>query len=152
MNAHQVDSEIKSIRGRSPKEFSHSSLSRSKGGSYGASNLFQSSSFACSTIMKWSFKNNPNAEAFRRNMLPFYLLKDDSGWKHPRYIEYSNLSQNLNQNPSVSFTIYVSYEIQEEIDKVLNYIASDNNNMAVGMGISRKQTAKLFNKTKTFRK
>jgi hypothetical protein len=42
--------------------------------------------------MKWSFKNNPNAEAFRRQMLPFYLLQDDSGWKHPRYVELSNLS------------------------------------------------------------
>ena len=38
-----------------------------------------SSSFICSHIMKWSFKNNPNCELFRRCMLPFYLLKDDSG-------------------------------------------------------------------------
>lgn len=42
--------------------------------------------------MKWSFKNNKNAEDFRRSMLPFYLLKDDSGSKHPRYIEQSTLS------------------------------------------------------------
>ena len=54
--------------------------------------LFFSDSFACSKSMKWSFKNNPNAEAFRRSMLPFYLLNDDSGWKHPRYVELSNLS------------------------------------------------------------
>jgi len=43
--------------------------------------------FACSNAMKWSFKNNPNSEAFRKQMMPFYLLKDDSGGKHPRYIE-----------------------------------------------------------------
>lgn len=54
--------------------------------------VYFSDSFACSKIMKWSFKNNPNAEAFRRSMLPFYLLNDDSGWKHPRYVELSNLS------------------------------------------------------------
>ena len=40
----------------------------------------KSSNFGYSSIMKWSFKNNPNAEFFRRSMLPFYLLKDDSGW------------------------------------------------------------------------
>jgi len=55
----------------------------------------KSSTFKCSTVMKWSFKNNHNAEAFRRSMLPFYLLKDDSGWEHPRYIERSDLSSNL---------------------------------------------------------
>ena len=91
-----MDSDIKSSSKGKSKEFTHTSLSRPVSKSYGINNLFKSSSFACSTIMKWSFKNNPNAEAFRRNMLPFYLLKDDSGWKHPRYIEYSNLSQNLN--------------------------------------------------------
>lgn len=48
--------------------------------------------YECSVGMQWSFKNNPNAEEFRRSMLPFYLLKDDSGWQHPTYIEYSNLS------------------------------------------------------------
>jgi len=48
--------------------------------------------YECSANMQWSFKNNPNAEAFRRSMLPFYLLKDDSGWQHPTYVEYSNLS------------------------------------------------------------
>jgi hypothetical protein len=50
------------------------------------------SSFSYSSIMKWSFKNNKNAEDYRRSMLPFYLLKDDSGSKHPRYIEQSTLS------------------------------------------------------------
>ena len=42
--------------------------------------------------MKWSFKNNASAEEYRRSMLPFYLLKDDSGAHHPRYIEQSTLS------------------------------------------------------------
>lgn len=40
----------------------------------------------------WSFRNNPNAEDFRRCMLPFYLLKEDKDWAHPRYIEHSNLA------------------------------------------------------------
>lgn len=61
--------------------------------------------------MKWSFKNNPNAEAFRKQMLPFYLLKDDSGGKHPRYVEQSTLSQNLSEYTSISLTVYLSREI-----------------------------------------
>jgi hypothetical protein len=91
--------------------------------------VYFNDSFAHSPIMKWSFKNNPNAEAFRRSMLPFYLLNDDSGWKHPRYVELSNLSQNLSENTSVSITVYLSNDIQDGIDKVLNYINADNNNM-----------------------
>lgn len=42
--------------------------------------------------IQWSFRNNPNAEAFRRSMLPFYLLKEDKDWTYPRYIEQSNLA------------------------------------------------------------
>lgn len=79
--------------------------------------------------MNWSFKNNPNAEAFRRSMLPFYLLKDDSGWQHPTYIEYSNLSQNLCENTSVKIIIYISKKIQEKIDTAQNYIMQDKRNM-----------------------
>mmetsp|Transcript_38153 Transcript_38153/g.58184 ORF Transcript_38153/g.58184 Transcript_38153/m.58184 type:complete len:92 (+) Transcript_38153:329-604(+) len=89
--------------------------------------------------MKWSFKNNPNAEAFRRSMLPFYLLKDDSGWKHPRYIEMSNLSKNLSENTSISITIYLSGEISEGIESVIKYISKDDNNRGKG-GLLRKPT------------
>ena len=46
-------------------------------------------------VFNWSFRNNPNAEAFRRSMLPFYLLKEDLDWVYPRYIEYSDLARNL---------------------------------------------------------
>lgn len=99
--------------------------------------VYFSDSFACSKIMKWSFKNNPNAEAFRRSMLPFYLLNDDSGWKHPRYVELSNLSQNLSENTSVSITIYLSNAIQDGIDRVINYINADNNGMNQGFGLRR---------------
>lgn len=74
-------------------------------------NFIIGSAFACSHIMKWSFKNNPNAEAFRKQMLPFYLLKDDSGGKHPRYVEQSTLSQNLSEHTSISLTVYLSREI-----------------------------------------
>lgn len=63
-------------------------------------------------------------------MLPFYLLKDDSGWRHPRYIEQSNLAQNLCDKTSLRLIIHISRDIQDGIDNVLNYIASDKNNMA----------------------
>ena len=82
--------------------------------------------------MQWSFKNNPNAEEFRRSMLPFYLLKDDSGWQHPTYIEYSNLSQNLCENTSVKITIYISKKIQEKIEATqqnIQYIKQDKRGM-----------------------
>ena len=80
-------------------------------------------------------------------MLPFYLLQDDSGWKHPRYIELSNLSQNLSENTSISITIYVSNEIQDGIDKVQQYILRDNNNMTYGM-----KKAPILQRNKTMKK
>jgi len=72
-------------------------------------------------------------------MLPFYLLKDDSGWKHPRYIEMSNLSKNLCENTSITITIYLSKEIREGIDAVLKYITKDDNNRTKG-ALIRKAT------------
>jgi len=101
-----------------------------------------SSSFICSHIMKWSFKNNPNCELFRRCMLPFYLLKDDSGTQHPRYIEYSTLSQNLSESTSIDITIYLSRQIQDSIERVNMYVQNDN--MAMGMGAKlRRQTSAI---------
>jgi hypothetical protein len=86
--------------------------------------------------MKWSFKNNKNAEEFRRSMLPFYLLKDDSGSKHPRYIEQSTLSQNLSENTSISLTIYISKDIQKSMENAYTYVKEDNR----GMGLKSKKT------------
>lgn len=107
------------------------------------------SSFSFSHIMKWSFKNNPNAENFRRQMLPFYLLKDDSGTQHPRYIEQSTLSQNLSESTSIDITIYLSRQIQDSIEKVNAYVLNDN--LAMGMtGFQRHQSV-MYNKKNTIK-
>ena len=62
-------------------------------------------------IFKWSFRNYPNAEAFRRSMLPFYLLKEDKDSEYPRYIEFSNLALNLCDKTSVKIKVILDQDI-----------------------------------------
>lgn len=55
-------------------------------------------------------------------MMPFYLLKDDSGGKHPRYIEQSTLSQNLSDHTTIALTVYLSRDIQKNYEATDSYI------------------------------
>ena len=77
----------------------------------GQASCFESTNEA----IKWAFRNNPNAEAFRRSMLPFYLLKEDKDYKHPRYIEHSNLAQNLCEKTSVEIIITISLDLRKAL-------------------------------------
>ena len=58
-------------------------------------------------------------------MLPFYLLKEDKDYKHPRYIEHSNLAQNLCEKTSVRIVITLSHDLSKAIKNLL-----DENNRA----------------------
>ena len=92
--------------------------------------------------MKWAFKNNRNAEEFRRSMLPFYLLKDSQGSEHPTYIEKSTISQHLSEKTQVNFTIYFSKDIIDlmcKITKDMKNYADDQNQMG---NLKRLQTIK----------
>ena len=42
---------------------------------------------------EWFF-NNPTAENYRRQMVPFYLLEPECN-KYPRYIDHSNINTSL---------------------------------------------------------
>ena len=97
--------------------------------------------------MKWAFKNNKNAEEFRRSMLPFYLLKDSQGSEHPMYIEKSTISQHLSEKTSVTFMIYFSNDIIEYMEKVsknLNWMKED----AKQMGSNPKKLDLMRDKSK----
>lgn len=63
------------------------------------------------TIFHWSFRNNPNAEAFRRSMLPFYLLKEDEDSSYPRYGEFSDLPRNLGDKTYIKVKIYLESDL-----------------------------------------
>lgn len=69
-------------------------------------------------IFKWSFRNNPNAEAFRRTMLPFYLLKEDKDSEYPRYIEFSNLALNLCDKTSVKIKVILDQNIWHRLQMI----------------------------------
>ena len=97
--------------------------------------------YECAPNMKWAFKNNRNAEEFRRSMLPFYLLKDSQGSEHPMYIEKSTISQHLSEKTSVTFMIYFSKDIIDymvDISKNLKWMNDDANQM--GSNLKKLQT------------
>ena len=63
---------------------------------------------------EWHF-NNPTAQNYRRSMVPFYLLEEESN-KYPMYIDNSNLAPNLTSDFKIrTLNISVSDEVHATI-------------------------------------
>lgn len=60
---------------------------------------------------------NPTAERYRRSMVPFYLLENESN-RYPIYVDNSNLNPNLTQNYKIKYlTVHVTRSVLSELNE-----------------------------------
>jgi hypothetical protein len=61
---------------------------------------------------EWHY-NNPTSERYRRSMVPFYLLENESN-KYPIYVDVISMNQNLTKSFKINkITIHLSQSVLE---------------------------------------